>query len=77
MKFIKNEIMDLAHYTTGLGCIKKPDIEGLKIVIPPLERQQEIVEYCECNDALIKQLEKEIENNKKQAQQFMTSIVKA
>jgi type I restriction enzyme S subunit len=76
LKFIKNEIMDLAHYTTGLGCIKKGDIEGLKIHIPTRERQTEIVEYCEYNDALIKQLEKEIENNKKQAHQFITGIVK-
>ena len=77
LKFIKNDIMDLAHYTTGLGCIKKGDIESLKVVIPSLERQKEIVEYCEYNDTLIKQLEKEIENNKKQAQQFITGIVKA
>lgn len=76
LKFIKNDIMDLAHYTTGLGCIKKGDIESLKIYIPTLERQREIVEYCEYNDTLIKQLEKEIENNKKQAQQFITGIVK-
>ena len=48
----------------------------LKIPIPSIERQKEIVEYCENNDTLIKQLEKEIENNKKQAQQFITGIVK-
>ncbi len=77
LKFIKNDIMDLAHYTIGLGCIKKGDIEGLKIVIPSLECQKEIVEYCEFNDTLIKQLEKEIENNKKKAQQFITGIVKS
>lgn len=53
------------------------DFENLKITIPSLERQQEIIEYCEYNDTLIKQLEKEIENNKKQAQQFITGIVKA
>jgi type I restriction enzyme M protein len=76
LKFIKNDIMDLAHYTTGLGCIKKGDFETLKIPIPSLERQKEIVEYCEYNDTIIKQLEKEIENNKKQAQMFITSIVK-
>jgi len=76
LKFIKNDIMDLAHYTTGLGCIKKGDIESLKIPIPSLERQKEIVEYCEYNETLIKQLEKEIENNKKQAQQFIKSILK-
>ena len=49
----------------------------LQISVPSLERQKEIVEYCEYNDTLIKQLEKEIENNKKQAQQFITGIVKA
>ena len=43
----------------------------------PLERQKEIVDYCTYNDTLIKQLETEIENNKKQAQQFITGIVKA
>jgi restriction endonuclease S subunit len=52
------------------------DFETLKIPIPPLEKQQEIVEYCEYNDTLIKQLEKEIENNKKQAEKCITSIVK-
>ena len=75
LKFIKNEIMDLAHYTTGLGCIKKGNIEGLKIPIPSLERQKQIVAYCESNDALIQQLEIEIENNKKQAQLFIDGIV--
>jgi hypothetical protein len=44
-----------------------------KSQIPSLERQQEIVEY---NDKLIKQLEKEIENNKNQAKLFINSIVK-
>jgi len=53
------------------------DLQNLKIPVPSLERQKEIVEYCEYNDTLIKQLEKEIENNKKQAQQFITGIVKA
>ena len=53
------------------------DLKDLKIPIPSLERQKEIVEYCEYNDTLIKQLQKEIENNKKQAQQFITGIVKA
>ena len=77
LKFIKNEIMDLAHYTTGLGCIKKGNIEGLKIPIPSLERQKQIVAYCESNDALIQQLEIEIENNKKQAQLFIDGIVKS
>ena len=50
--------------------------KSIKIPIPSLERQQEIVEYCEYNDKLIKQLEKEIENNKNQAKLFINSIVK-
>ena len=52
------------------------DFETLKIPIPSFERQKEIVDYCEFNDTLIKQLEKEIENNKKQAEKYITSIVK-
>jgi len=57
--------------------IYSKDLQNNKIEVPTLDRQKEIVEYCEYNDILIKQLEKEIENNKKQAQQFITSIVKA
>ena len=56
--------------------ISKDRCSNIKIPIPSLERQQEIVEYCEYNDTLIKQLEKEIKNNKKQAQQFIKGIVK-
>ena len=55
--------------------ISKTNLKSIKIPIPSIERQQEIVEYCECGDTLIKQLEKEIENNKKQAQQFITDIL--
>ena len=51
-------------------------LQNIKIPIPSLDKQKEIVEYCEYNDTLIKQLEKEIENNKKLAQQFITGIVK-
>ena len=49
----------------------------IKIPIPTLEHQKEIVEYCEYNDKLVKQLEKDIENNKRLAQQFITGIVKS
>ena len=50
--------------------------KSIKIPIPSLERQKEIVEYCENNDTLIKQLEKEIENNKKQASYFIKNVLK-
>jgi type I restriction-modification system DNA methylase subunit/restriction endonuclease S subunit len=51
--------------------------KSIKIPIPSLERQQEIIAYCEANDALIQQLEMEIENNKSQAQKFIDGIVKS
>ena len=51
--------------------------KSIKIPIPSLNKQEEIVDYCEYNDTLIKQLEKEIENNKQLAQQFITEIVKS
>jgi type I restriction enzyme S subunit len=78
--YLQNEqlnIQKLAKYSTNLGHIDMNKFKEFKIPIPSLERQKEIVEYCEYNDTLIKQLEKEIENNKKQAQQFITCIVKA
>ena len=73
-----NQQKELKTKTIG-AAIPKLSIERLmtlQIPIPSLERQQEIVEYCEYNDTLIKQLEKEIENNKKLAHQFITDIVK-
>jgi type I restriction enzyme S subunit len=78
--YLQNEqlnIQKLAKYSTNLGHIDMSKLKELKIPIPSLERQQEIVEYCENNDNIIKQLEKEIENNKNQAQLFMSGIVKA
>ncbi len=61
---------------TAQKVISKSSLKSIKIPIPSLARQKEIVEYCENNDTLIKQLENEIENNKKQAKQFMNSIIK-
>ena len=52
------------------------DLQSLKIPIPSLEKQKEIVAYCDANNNLIKQLENEIEHNKNLAQQFIKGIVK-
>jgi type I restriction-modification system DNA methylase subunit len=52
------------------------DFETIKIPIPSLEKQKEIVAYCDYNTNLIKQLENEIENNKELAEQFIKGIVK-
>jgi type I restriction-modification system DNA methylase subunit/restriction endonuclease S subunit len=74
--FINIEILQKGFVGVGLQHISKEYINNIKIPILSLECQKEIVKYCEYNDTLIKQLEKEIENNKKQAQQFITNIIK-
>jgi len=76
LQSIQPELLSIAKGTAQLG-INQENFYKLKIQVPTLERQREIVEYCEYNDSIIKQLEKEIKNNKKQAKQFITSIVKA
>ena len=76
LQLIQPELLGIAKGTAQLG-INQENFYKLKMPIPSLELQKEIVEYCEYNDTLIKQLEKEIENNKRQAQQFITGIVKA
>ena len=72
-----NEKLDKLKTGVGIPNITKGTLENLIISVPSLDKQKEIVEYCEYNDTLIKQLEKEIENNKQLAQQFITCIVKS
>jgi len=72
-----NDKLDKLKTGVGIPNITKRTLEKVIIPIPSPSRQKEIVDYCEYNDTLVKQLEKEIENNKKQAQQFITAIVKA
>jgi type I restriction-modification system DNA methylase subunit len=76
LQSIQPELLSIAKGTAQLG-INQENFYKIKIPVPSIDKQNEIVEYCEYNDTLIKQLEKEIENNKKQAQQFITSIVKS
>jgi restriction endonuclease S subunit len=74
-----NQQKELKTRTIG-AAIPKLAIERLmtlQINIPSLERQKEIVAYCESNDTLIRLLEIEIENNKSQAQKFIDGIVKS
>ena len=72
---IQQKLYDLQKGTAQPG-VNKADIEKLKIPIPLLEKQKEIIKYCEFNHNLIKQLENEIEQNKIQAKLFLSSIVK-
>jgi len=75
LKNIQDKIYKLQIGTAQQHVYSK-DLQKIKIPIPSIERQQEIVEYCEYNESLIKQLEKEIDNNKIQANQFMNCMLK-
>ena len=76
LKNIQDKIYKLQTGTAQPHVYSK-DLKELKISIPSIEKQKEIVEYCEHNDMLINQLEKEIENNKKQAQLFINNNIKS
>jgi len=71
---INETVLNMAQGTAQPN-ISTNTISSIKIPIPSLEKQEEIVKYCEFNDELIKQLEKEIENNKKQARMFINCII--
>jgi restriction endonuclease S subunit len=60
----------------GVKHISKANIKSINIYIPSLEKQNEIVKYCENNDNNIKILEKEIENNKERMLQYMKDCKK-
>ena len=70
----KNYLKNL-YQGTAQKVISKTNLKSINIQIPIIERQKEIIAYCEFNDVLIQQLEMEIENNKKQAQQFLKNAV--
>jgi len=61
---------------TAQKAIDIDEFKSIKLPIPSLEKQKEIVAYCDYNCNLIKQLENEIENNKILAEQFIKGIVK-
>jgi restriction endonuclease S subunit len=75
LQSIQPELLSIAKGTAQLG-INQENFYKLKIPVPSIERQKEIVEYCEYNDNLIKQLEQEIENNKKISHKFINYIIK-
>ena len=60
---------------TAIPYIRFTQIIDLKIPIPSIEKQKEIIEYLEFNDNLIKTLEKENEINKNNAELLMKQIL--
>ena len=74
LKSIQNNIYKLQTGSAQPG-VNKEDIANLKIKIPSLEKQREIVEYLDNNTEIIKNLEKEIEYNKKIAEDLFKQIL--
>jgi type I restriction-modification system DNA methylase subunit len=75
LKITQNKIYNTQ---TGLAQphVYSKDLKNLIIPIPSLKKQRQIIEYCDRNCELIKQLENEIENNKKIAKQFLNNVLK-
>jgi restriction endonuclease S subunit len=69
-----NDFSNLGSGIIGNGSMNKTSLNLIEIPIPSLEVQQEIIDYCDQNDLLVKQLEKEIKNNKKQASMYLANI---
>jgi type I restriction-modification system DNA methylase subunit len=70
------EILQKGFMGVGLQHISKEYINNIKIPIPSLEKQQEIVDFLDANNNHIKQLENEIKHTKKIAHQFIKGINK-
>ena len=68
------KLTEFAHGATIQG-ITKENLNNLKIPIPPLNIQEDIIKYCDYNDKIIKQLEKEIDENKKMSKIFISNII--
>jgi type I restriction enzyme S subunit len=72
---INNELLDKLKTGLCIPNITKQILEDFKIPIPSIEKQQEIIEYLDFNDNLIKTLEKENEINKNNAELLMKQIL--
>ncbi|ATZ80851.1 N-6 DNA methylase [Bodo saltans virus] len=71
----KNQIMDLAMYTTGLGCIRKGDFDDLNIEYPSVEKQKEIICFCDEMISNIEYTKKQINNNTELMKKIIESLL--
>lgn len=62
LKLIKNNIMDLATYTTGLGNIKQDSIKNIDIPVPSLTIQNKIIKILDLHNEQIERNKKSIES---------------
>lgn len=71
LKTIKNDIMDLATYTTGLGNIKQENLKNIEIPVPSLKMQNEIVRQMDFMNDCNKTCEQRIKQLGIAAQNFV------
>jgi type I restriction-modification system DNA methylase subunit len=71
----QQKIYDCARGTAQKN-LDMETFKDLKVPIPSLKQQKEIVEHCERIDEIIKKLENDIEHNKQQTQQYVDNIIK-
>jgi type I restriction enzyme S subunit len=78
--FLSNNLDNMNDLYTGkeegIKHISKANIKNILIPVPSLEKQDEIVEYCENNVINIIQLEKEIEDNRMRIVKYMKDCKK-
>lgn len=70
-----NDFSKLASGIIGAGSLNKKSLGNIKISIPPIEQQTQIVEQLDNNTTLIEQLEKEIARCKLLSNKIMSSLV--
>jgi type I restriction-modification system DNA methylase subunit len=74
--FLQEKIYTLQTGSAQPGVNKKNILE-LTIKLPTLEKQKKIAQYCEFNNNMIQQLEKEISNNKELVREYLDEILKS
>jgi type I restriction enzyme M protein len=68
---------DFSHLGSGIiggGSLNKKSIEQIEIPIPSIEVQNQIVQFCDKKNALIKSLEEDIEESNLLSKQMMDNI---
>ena len=75
--YLINNLEDLRKLYTGVAIknISKENILNIKIPLPSLEKQNEVVDYCEENDRIIRQRELDNEETKKQSRLLIANII--
>jgi len=69
----QNHLLSIAKGTAQLG-INQTNFYSVPIPVPSMDRQREIVEYCDANDALIGMLENEIVRTRAESVRYMNEI---